>query len=79
MKEQILELYNSKKNYYTKYIKQNPQMVDYLEKKFYWTNDLKEQVYCLRYSIYLRPICKYKDCEKVANFKGQTAGYGIGG
>lgn len=78
MKEQILELYYSKKNYYTKYIKQDKNMIKYLNNKFRWTKDIKEQLYCLKNTIEKRPICKYKGCRKAANFKGQTEGYGVG-
>ena len=79
MKKQILELYNAKKNYYTKYIKQDEKMKKYLNKYFYWSADMKEQVYCLRHNIRKQPICKYKGCMNTANFKGQTEGYGVGG
>ncbi|MEA3450787.1 MAG: hypothetical protein U9Q83_02670 [Bacteroidota bacterium] len=64
MKEQILELYYSKKNYYTKYIKQDKKMISYLNKTFRWTKDIKEQVYCLRNNIFVSPKCKYKGCRK---------------
>lgn len=78
MKEQILELYNTKKNYYTKYIKQDKKMIKFLNNSFRWTKDIKEQVYCLKNIIIKRPMCKYKGCRKAANFKGQTEGYGVG-
>jgi len=78
MKNKILELYKLKKNYYTKYIKQDNEMIEFLNSMCTWTKDIKEQVYCLRYGITEKPICKYKGCGKPANFKGQTEGYGVG-
>lgn len=78
MKNKILELYNSKKNYYTKYIKQDLAMSEFLNTTITWTDDIKEQLYCLRNDIFEQPMCKYKGCPKPANFKGQATGYGVG-
>lgn len=76
---EIIELYNKNKNYYIKHLRNNIDMLNYLNITFSWTTDIKEQVYCLRNNITVQPMCKYDKCDKPANFKGMTEGYGVGG
>lgn len=73
----IIEIYNSHKNYYSKHLT-NEQIL-FLNSLIYWTDNLKEQIYCIRYSIFTQPKCLYESCNNFANFKGMSEGYGLGG
>lgn len=77
MKDEIIAIYNTNRNYYKKHLTKNHFI--YLNDMFPWTNNLKEQIYCLRFNIQTQPVCKLDGCEKFANFKGMTEGYGVGG
>ena len=77
MKQEIIEIYNSNKNYYKKHL--TLTHLEFLKSKFNWTNNLKEQIYCLRNNITNQPSCGYAQCDKNASFKGMTEGYGAGG
>lgn len=43
MKQEIIEIYNSNKNYYKKHL--TLTHLEFLKSKFNWTNNLKEQIY----------------------------------
>jgi len=77
MKEEIIKIYESNRNYYKKHF--TKEHFEFLSETFNWTTDLKEQIYCLRFGITEQPKCGYSKCDKVANFKGMTEGYGAGG
>lgn len=77
MKQEIIEIYNSNKNYYKKHL--TLTHLEFLKNKFGWTNNIKEQIYCLRNNITNQPSCGYAPCDKNASFKGMTEGYGAGG
>lgn len=77
MKDEIIEIYDGNRNYYKKHLTSNH--INFLNKTFYWTDNIKEQIYCLRFGIYTQPECGYDKCDKHANFKGMTEGYGVGG
>jgi len=77
MKHEIIEIYNTNKNYYKKHLL--PSHKQFLKSICEWTENLTEQLYCLRFNITVRPKCEYSKCNEFANFKGMTLGYGVGG
>jgi hypothetical protein len=77
MREEIIKIYKSNRNYYKKHLLD--EHFTFLNESFNWTNKLIEQLYCLRFEITEQPKCGYSKCDKFANFKGMTEGYGVGG